>query len=196
MKKLTNTICVIFLIAILASCGTTQQDIDSGSSDNDRYKDASTTNIAEVTEGDFIYRLVSDHQEYQENDTVSLYAELEYIGNNQEITISHAASPFSFYITETTRDYQIDYPMNQPLLSTTLKQGEPLREEYKASGGYSENDPQEYIEFLHQLWEEGFPSGEYVIKGSADFFIETNETDTENYHIEAQINFSVTANDE
>ena len=78
------------------------------------------TTTAEVIEGDFIYRLVSEEAQYSEDDMVDVYAELEYIGELDEVTISHAASPFYFPMVEETRDYKIDYAMNEPLLYSTL----------------------------------------------------------------------------
>lgn len=56
--------------------------------------------------------------------------------------------PFFFLLKEKIRGYEIDYAMNDPLIITTLKKEEPLREKYSFAGGYSDNDEQEYIRFL------------------------------------------------
>ena len=47
-----------------------------------------------MTDGDFVYRLVSEKEEYGQGDQVQVYGELEYIGEEDEITIGHAASAF------------------------------------------------------------------------------------------------------
>lgn len=113
---------------------------------NDKKVDSETLNTenlgtkAEVTEGEFVYRLVTEKAEYDENEPIKIYAELEYIGDKEKIEILHAASPFYFPMVETTRNYEIDYSMEQPALGTVILRGEPLRTEYRGSGGYGSQD--------------------------------------------------------
>jgi hypothetical protein len=147
----------------------------------------------EITEGDFIYRLVTEKVEYIENGPVKIYAELEYKGDKKEIKIFHAASPFYFPMVEKTRDFKIDYSMNQPLVSTTLIKGVPLREHYAANGGYSSGDAEEYISFMKRIMKSEFPVGDYVVNGVADFFVITNEDTSEarDFKIMDQIEFKV-----
>ncbi|MDQ8738703.1 hypothetical protein [Paenibacillus sp. LHD-38] len=145
-KLLLSLIVITFL---LAGCGS-QGNADNISSNSADY-DVLNKPRAEITEGDFVYRLVTENEEYQKGDSVKLYAELEYIGDKETVTIYHAASPFYFPIVEKTRDYDISYSMNEPLLSTTLKRGEPLREEYKKSGGYDEQDKKRICRFYKKF---------------------------------------------
>lgn len=150
---------------------------------------------AEKTEGDFVYRLVSEKAQYASGEQIELYAELEYTGEQDEITISHAASPFWFPMKELTRDYQISYGMNEPLLHTTIKRGEPLREYYKGAYGYSSEDAKEYKQFIQSL-ENGFPEGRYVVYGTADFFVSAStgldsSEEPEVYKLKAEIEFNV-----
>ncbi|MGM0885294.1 MAG: hypothetical protein ACQEXQ_30175, partial [Bacillota bacterium] len=72
----------------------------------------------------------------------------EYVGEEQEIEIAHAASPFSFPMKEKTRGFEIGYMMEQPRIVTTLKKGVPLRKQYKGGGGYGSQDPKEYVDSL------------------------------------------------
>lgn len=108
---------------------------------------------SEVTEGDFVYRLISKKSTYSQGERVELYAELEYVGEGKEIEIAHAASPFSFPITEKTRGFEIIYMMNMPRIVTLLKKGEPLRERYRGGGSYGSKDPKEYIDFIKEVAE-------------------------------------------
>ncbi|MDX1806422.1 MAG: hypothetical protein R3267_05320 [Paenisporosarcina sp.] len=148
----------------------------------------------EITEGDFIYRLVSEKEEYVENGPVKLYAELEYIGEKEKIEISHAASPFYFLVVEKNRNYQIDYGMNEPLLHTTLIKGVPLREEYSPSGGYSSQDDKEYIDFMKHIMNNEFPLGHYVVNGGTHFFVAGVDTEEEKkFRIDSEIAFKVTS---
>lgn len=189
MKKKSLIISFMFLSIILTGCQQT----------NDKKGVQEATEIDklgtqdEVTEGDFIYRLVTEKAKYSENEPINVYAELEYIGDKEKIIISHADSPFYFPMTETTRDYEISYNMNEPLRSTEMIKGEPLRQEYRGSGGYGSEDEKEFKEFMQQIMNQQFPEGNYVVKGFADFFVTENDDieQKQDYKIEAQIEFSV-----
>ncbi len=147
----------------------------------------------EAIEGDFRYRLVTEKAEYIENEPVKIYAELEYIGNKKEIEIFHAASPFYFPMVEKTRDVQISYAMAQPLVSTTLSKGVPIRQDYAGSGGYSSEEEEEYINFIKRIMKNEFPVGHYVVDGAAAFSVRTNGETSEKreYSIKTQIEFKV-----
>ncbi len=179
---------VVFSVFLIVLVGCNEKE--KPSSENTQ---AGLETRKELTEGDFIYRLVTEKAEYIENGPVKVYAELEYIGDKKEIEIFHAASPFYFPMVETTRDYQIDYGMNQPLLSTTLIKGVPLREDYAGAGGYDSEEEEEYISFIKSIVKGEFPTGHYLVNGSAGFFVITNEktSDKRDYNIGTQIEFKV-----
>lgn len=147
----------------------------------------------EVKEEDFVYRLVTEKAEYSEREAIKLYAELEYIGDQEEIEISYGGSPFSFPMVETTRNYEIDYLNFQVLKRTKLIKGESLRQEYLGSGGFGAQDEKEYIEFMKQVTNNKFPKGHYVVNGSADFNVidSRDSIEKKNYEIKAQIEFRV-----
>src|SRR5690554_5657174 len=190
MRKLF-VIVFVLLSLLLVGCASGQY-LENSASELDKYEILKTKD--EVTKGDFVYRLVSEKDEYQENESVKIYAELEYIGEKEEVTIFHAASPFYFPMEEKVRNYVIDYGMNEPLLSTSLKQGEPYREEYVKSGGYSDQDEDDYVVFMKRFFDmNGFPSGYYAVEGYSDFFVEKDEDNEEKdvFRIEGQIDFKV-----
>ncbi|MER2122062.1 MAG: hypothetical protein ABS935_17460 [Solibacillus sp.] len=189
MKKITTILSFVFISIILFGC---QQSNDK-ELDNEVYNTDKLETQAEVTEGDFTYRLVTEKAEYIENEPVKIYAELEYTGDKGGIEIFHSASPFSFPMVETMRNYEIEYGMNEPLISTILVKGEPLREGYVGSGGYSSEDKNEYKAFMKRVMDKEFPAGHYVVNGIADFYIRVSEETEpeEKYEIEAQVGFSV-----
>ena len=187
MWKSTLWFCMFFVL-FLSGCSTNNEANLLSKLENYDVKSIKE----EVKEGDFIYRLYTEQEEYPNGNSVKIYAELEYIGDLEEITIFHAASPFYFPMEEKIRGIQISYPMQEPLLSTSLKKGEPIRKEYSPSGAYSEEDENEYKDFLKNFLQYGFPSGYYVVNGYADFFIETTPNEElEKFHPTAQIDFKV-----
>ncbi|MEK3732156.1 hypothetical protein MKX64_06845 [Paenibacillus sp. FSL M8-0334] len=174
MKKSLWSIWMLLLV--LAGCtGQVAHEVPSSVPDTE---EPARESRSERVEGDFVYRLVSEQGEYAAGEQVQLYAELEYTGEEDEITISHAASPFWFPIRELTREYDISYGMNEPLLHTTLKKGEPLREYYKGAYGYNGEDSDAYKQFIKSL-DNGFPEGRYVVYGSADFLVQAPEIEGE-----------------
>ncbi|WP_181346861.1 hypothetical protein [Thalassobacillus sp. CUG 92003] len=192
MRKLIVLLFAL-VVFILSSCASDRDPIDNSASKSNN-DDVSNTE-SEKKEGDFIYRLVTEKAEYRESDSVNLYAELEYIGNSDEVVIYHAASPFYFPMVEKTRNYELAYPMNEPLISTTLKKGEPLRQKYIKSGGYGSQEESDYVKFMKRFLEEdGFPKGSYVVNGFAYFYIEGSEKNKKEYKIKGQVDFKVQAN--
>lgn len=178
---------------ILTSC-TSNEETKKKESLLDEYKVINTH--SEVRVRDFIYRIVSEKQEYEQNEKVKIYAELEYVGNVDKITIYHASSPFYFNVEERTRHYSLEYFMNQPLVRTTIVKGKPLREEYReGGGGYGDDDPKDYVDFIKNISKtKRLPSGYYVLNGKADFYVETLKNGKKVevvYNINSPIDFKV-----
>ena len=183
MKKSLFPFTMLFVLLLLVACGTESGDNNTKQPGNS----VKTTKIdeSEVTEGDFTYRLFVNNIE---NHAVEIQAELEYIGELDEITISHAASPFYFYMKELERGYDIPFQMNEPHIITTLKKGVPIIETFRGSGGYSEEDDQDYIDFMKQMMSGHFPQGVYELNGTATFHDDINDQE---YNIPGQLRFTV-----
>lgn len=199
MEKMKWPIAFAILIlsaALMAGCGKNKAVPDKNA-DPDRLAELNGDYLtaATVADGDFIYRLVVNKERYNLGEVIELYAELEYVGDEKSVVIFHAGSPFYFPIFEKSRQYDIPYNMIQPLLSTTLNKGEPLREYSTGGGGYSEDqDSKSYIAFMKEIMQNRFPVGEYVVSGFADFYVAADEklgTEQQDYKIGAKVAFEV-----
>lgn len=198
--KMKRYLYIGFILLLIMLTGCVKQETQGAAPSDPTLNKAARGSQAEMTDGDFVYRLVSEKEKYERGDQVQVYGELEYIGEKDEITIGHAASVFYFPMKELTRDYNISYAMNEPYITTKLKKGEPLREYYKIGGGYDSRDDKRYKDFIHSL-KDGFPGGHYVVYGSADFVIDlqshgadpggSNGEEPKRYKIQAEIEFSV-----
>lgn len=186
LRKLIGLFALLF---VLAACGKSETP--------------STVNVskkplpppeATVEDGDFVYRLFTEKDVYDEFGDTAIFAELTYVGEKESIEIYHAASPFSFPMEERTRGINVDYAMNEPLITRTLQKDVPFREKYTFAGGYSDGDDEKYVEFVKTMIDQGLPKGEYIIHGSAQFSTAdpTNTTDKKGFMMSADIGFTVT----
>ncbi|MCG7344643.1 hypothetical protein MHZ92_10880 [Sporosarcina sp. ACRSL] len=174
---------VTLLVLFVSGCGSSHQ---TNSSDLEDYEVEKT--IDENVQGDFVFRLVSEKNEYGNGEDVKLFGEITYAGDKDEVTIYHSSSAILFTLVEKTRIYNIEFAVNDIGLSTVLKQGVPYREEYVKTGGYSGDAPSDYVRFIKNfLSNDGFPTGYYVVNGETDFFLE----DRERVSIKATIDFKV-----
>jgi hypothetical protein len=180
---------LFFLILIMTACGTAgKNDFTHQSRSMEPLP-----SVKEVQKGDFVYRLFSEKDVYAPFDDTAIFAELTYVGDLESIDIYHAASPFYFPLEERTRGIEVDYAMDEPLIITTLKKGEPFSRKYGFAGGYSDQDEIKYVEFVKSLMNERFPEGDYIIHGSVEFAITdpSEATDEERVKLKADIGFTV-----
>ena len=181
---------IIYLLAltfIVVACGTTNNSSGSG------IKDSFLQDRNEVKEVYFVYRIFSEKDVYNESGDIAVFAELAYVGDEESIEIFHGGSAFSFPFIERTREFDVGYAMNDPLLTTTLLKDEPFRQKYSFAGGYSDEDPEEFRQFVETIIEKGFPEGEYIINGSAEFYLDDPAftTNDKKYNMSASIGFTV-----
>jgi len=183
LRKFFFLFCCIFL---LSACGTNGK-VDLGKTS------PLPPAEAEVQDGDFVYKLSTEKDVFDTLGGTAIFAELTYVGEMDSIDIYHASSPFYFPLEERTRGIELDYPMNQPLITTTLVKGEPLRHRYSFAGSYNDQDKTAYIDFVKALMNGEFPKGEYIIHGSAEFtsIDPSQATDKESFQLQADIGFTV-----
>jgi|GEM_PF-620923 len=171
---------IIVLFMLLTACGD-QYDID----DNESTEYV----MSEVRNDDFVLQVFATKQTYALGEEVEILAKLKYVGENSSQIIYHAASPFHFYVSETTRQVAIPFMMDQPRVLRELKKDIWYIEAYKKIGGiYSEIFPgyEFHNEFADAL---GFPEGNYNIEVNAIF--DTDETSSENKQLSTSIRIKV-----
>lgn len=173
----------MILLTLIVGCNSSNE-IDS---DELAKYDVSQTND-ETIKNDFLFRLVSEKEEYNQGEEVKVYGEIEYIGDQEEVTINHSSSAVLFKIEEKVRGYVIPEYIQEIGVETTLDKNKAYRTKYEKTGGhYTDLDSEDYVNFLQDFWDrDDFPAGYYVVKGVADFSFES-----ERYEIEAEIDFKV-----
>ena len=144
--------------------------------------------IAETVKNDFIFRLASEKEEYEQGEHVELYGEVIYTGEKEEITIAHSAVAIQFNLHEHIRGFEISSAIPEIGIQTELVANEPYRENYEKQHIFKiEDNPKDYVEFIDDFQErQDFPPGYYVVQGSANFY-----DGTENHEMKAKIDFKV-----
>lgn len=179
----------LLIVFFLGGCSSVNT-IDN--SELDAYEVKQTED--ETTENDFTFRLVSDKETYAAGEDIALYGELKYTGEKEEIEILHGSSVFSYHIEERVRGYQIGGMIKEIGVWTSFKRGKTHRGYYNKSSSFAENqDNDDYMAFMEEfLQKDGFPPGYYVITGTANFFVESDDEDEQQYYeMEAQVDFKV-----
>lgn len=185
-NRLSLSILILLFVLIISSCTLNKEPKNLEQFNVKK-------NATQVIEDDFIFRLVSEKEQYDEGETVKLYGEIVYKGDKEEVTIFHSSSAILFNITEHARDYEIGYGVQDIGVTTVLKQGEPFRENYnKNNVGYASDDNN--VKFIKEfINRDDFPTGYYVVNGFTDFAVQLREDDEEMERIiiEATIDFKV-----
>lgn len=187
MKKMVKVgMIMISILMIVVGCSVSESNSSVDSSKLEEYE---VKNIEdEVTEGDYVFRLVSEKEVYEVGEEIQLYGELTYIGDQDEVIIEHASNVFIFPMVEHVREHDISGGTNDEAIQTTLVPNEPYRENYAKNGvGYAEEDPQAYKKFIKDFMErDDFPAGYYEVQGEAYFY-----DGEEHVEMEATVDFKV-----
>lgn len=126
--------------------------------------------VDEQTEDEFIFRLASEKEVYEEGEEVELYGEITYTGD-MPLTISHASSFIIFDIQEVVRDYHISSTVREIGVMKELAPMEVYEEKYNKDGVYySDQNELEYQKFVADFMDrDGFPPGYYTVEGKTAF---------------------------
>ncbi|MBU8907691.1 DUF3221 domain-containing protein [Desertibacillus haloalkaliphilus] len=186
MKMVFSYLLILFISLSLVGCGWTDQDNNGDQGDFSTDKKPKS----EVQEGDFVLLLESNKSVYQPHEQEGIFAQLKYVGNEDEIKISHGASPFSFEVTEHTRKVTIHPAQTLPLLHTTLQNDVWYEVAFAKSGEHSDDD------FIQDYFNrDGFPEGEYTIEVTASFTTNDGEENEESHLLSTSIDIVVTGED-
>ena len=177
---------IIIVVFLITGCDSTEKIGSKELEKIDVQKSSDKT-----IQDDFIFRLVSEKDQYKVGEDVKLYGEILYKGEKEEITIYHSSSAVSFNVIEKIRGHEIGYILNDIGTSTTLNRlGNPYRAQYNKNAGYNlDNTEKDYAKFMETFSKrDGFPLGYYIVKGTTDFSVDSEE---KLYNLEATIDFKV-----
>jgi len=182
---------MLLLIALLGACSNS--GIPSRGPDvvTDKMEQAypGMRVVSEVRIDDFVLQIGSEKSSYEPGEPVKLEARLMYAGNKDEDKIYHAMTPLAFDISESTRQFNLGYAMEEPLIERVMKQQQWYVQPYKKGAGYSEQEG--WDAFIKEFMQgDGFPEGNYSVKVIADFYTLV-EGEKVPYRFDTEINLTV-----
>jgi len=164
---------ILVLVLALAGCQSPQNQEQIGADETDRMADGSAAAPieAETTENNFRLKLYADQSVYSTNEIIKIWAALEYIGDENSVTIWHGDPYIVFSITDGA-DFYVDGFINCVLISTELEKGEQYRFDYGKSGVYDPKAPD--AGFWRKFFQEEelkLPAGTYTISVDGAFYL-------------------------
>lgn len=166
--KYFSRLIIFYAFILIAGCGTSNT-IDRDVLDEYEVKQT----FDEVEQDDFILRLVSEKEVYEQGEDVKLYAEIIYTGEEEEeVEIAHSEYPIYFTLHEKVRDYQITSLIREIGVQKVLAVNEPYRVDYKkqAIDAYSD-ESSTYQKFIEDfIARDDYPAGYYVVTATAMFY--------------------------
>lgn len=168
-KKRNIFISLIFCITLITfiACGEKKEE---------------STSITESMKDEiFQLKLYIDKHQYTKDEIINCYATLEYIGEEDSITIYHG-DPLVGFALKDEKYFDGSYGQHTILLSTTIKKGEILRFDFSKSGGWSGDDPNAdfYQEFFSEK-ELFLPEGTYEVSATIECSFDNDDVQGSKY---------------
>ena len=129
----------------------------------------------------FDLKLFIDNRKYKTTEKISIWATIEYIGEDNEITVWSGDPYIHFYITD-EKEFNTGGLTFTILKPTYFKKGLIYSFDFHKNGGYSNDDPN--ADFWKKFYSEKdlfLPVGKYQIKVSTAFSLSPNGGDYSQY---------------
>jgi len=141
-------------------------------------------NSISVTANDFIMTLNSDKNAYSTADIINIWGTLEYIGDNETISIWSGCPFMLFSISGGFDEYDFDSALgsfqNDVLISSTLEKGRVYHFDYIKSGGWDGDSPD--ADFWQNFFSDEdliLPKGDYTIALTGAFGLTENVVESD-----------------
>ena len=171
MKSMKISVLLLAFLLTLVGCQN-PQDKEQIDTDETECMESATTQIeTETTENDFSLKFHADNSVYSTDEAIKIWATLEYVGDENSVTIWHGDPYIVFSITDGADFYISDF-IHDILTSTVLEKGEQYRFDYVKSGGWDTEGPDaDFWENFFQEEELKLPAGTYTISVDGEFYL-------------------------
>jgi hypothetical protein len=134
---------------------------------------------ASSTGDGFEVKLFSDKEVYKSTDAIQIWATLEYIGDEDVVTIWHGYPYMGFSLTD-GKDFNVEGIALLVSVSTEIEKGIVYHFYYQKNGGWDANAPD--ASFWEDFYKEKdliLPAGDYTVTVRSDFSLSNESFDSE-----------------
>ncbi len=166
MKQKRIHIFLLITVLMLAGCSQVEGDLQA--------KDAKPP-VFTARDENFEVKTYIDKLEYEQNEEINIYSTIEYIGENESISI-WSGEPYFHHLIYNGKEYINDGVVLDVLKETVFKKGEVYTIPFSKSGGFTQEDPD--IEFWEQYFSEKelkLPGGDYTFTATTDFCLDADQ---------------------
>lgn len=181
MKKFLFFLTAVLTAISFTACSQSAAPIPPGTGDA----------WARNNDGKFEIKIYTDKQDNKQGEPVICYATAEYVGDSGSITI-YSGDPLVGFGLKDGKYFDGDYCVNDVLITTQFKKGEPVKYGFVKSGGWSSDDPN--AEFYNQFYSEKqliLPPGDYTITAAINGFFNEDDYEGSKYSLSAMVNIRV-----
>lgn len=175
MKKIFIMTAVLLLA--LAACAPVSGEDDGAS--------------AVSGDGTFKISIYTDKNEYKAGEEIICRAIVEYIGEGDGVVI-YSSDPLVGFALKDDKYFDGGYAVEDVLISTEFKKGEPVTYQFSKSGGWSgEDENARFYEEFYSEKELKLPPGEYEILAAIDGFFDQEDYQSSKYELKASVKVTV-----
>lgn len=134
-------------------------------------------NVFTTADENFLVKTYINKLEFKENEEITMYSTIEYIGEKDSITV-WSGEPYFHYEIYDGKEYFNEGMTQDILKQTVLNKGEIYTIPFSKSGGYSEEDPK--ADFWKQYYSEKelkLPKGKYSFTAYTDFSLNKEQVE-------------------
>lgn len=123
----------------------------------------------------FELKVYLDKDNYRSKEIIHCYATVEYIGEEDSITI-YSSDPLVGFSLKDDKYFDGTYGAETILMHTTFEKGKTVRFDYKKSGGWSEDDPNaDFYKKFFSTKDLILPEGKYEISATIEGSLDRND---------------------
>ncbi len=188
-KRYFLPVFLLILSMVFTACGT----INEGENAGTKELDPLPKELA-VEAKDELFKLILylDKDRYAADEVINCYATLEYIGEEDSITV-YSGDPLVGFGIKDDKYFEGGYSVHTILMNTTFLKGQSTEYQFVKSGGWSGDDPnKEFYETFYSEPELILPAGEYEISAAINCSLVLEDIIGSEYTLSASANITVT----
>ncbi len=201
-KKPYRLLIFLLLMILLTACKSEQKDVEKDLIDSERNdiekdltdgerNDSEKDLIASKKDDLFELRLYLDKGTYSTEENIFCYATLEYIGEEDSITV-YSSDPLVGFGIKDDKYFDGGYAVNDILIQTSFQKGQIIRYDFTKSGGWDADHP--YAKFYESYYSNPnliLPAGDYKVSATVNCSLDENNIQGTRYRQTVTANFKV-----